>query len=194
MLLLAGLLMSACGGETSPTQQGNSGPNGSGSPGPTVPGSKTANPFFTPSEPSTSAAPAYTLEFDYKPGVPVIDASVTAPLPQGQPDDWSITIDGSGTAKYTKNPRGANGGTTTQHTLTQDKINALLQQLNGLGVLQWPETTAPENLAAGGNSRSLHLYLKGRTKAITDLSGGSGDALAQMLDLIQKTVNDAPTK
>lgn len=193
-LLLAGLLLYACGGEASPTQQGNISPTGNGSPAPTVPGSRTANPFFTPSASATSAAPAYTLEFDFKPGVPVIDASVTTPLPQGQPDDWSITIDGSGAAKFTKNPRGAGGGTTTEHTLTQDKINALLPQLNGLGILQWPDTTAPDKLAAGGDSRSLHLYLKGRTKAITDLSGGSGDALAQMLDLIQKTVNDAPAR
>ncbi len=193
-LLLAGLLLYACGGEAAPTQPSTSGPNGNNSAAPTAPGSKTANPFFTPSAVATTAAPAYNLEFDFQPGVPVIDASVTAPLPQGQPDDWSITVDGGGTARFTKNPRGPNGGTTTQHTLAQDKINALLQQLNGLGVLEWPDTTAPDKLAAGGNSRSLHLYLKGRTKAITDLSGGSGDALAQMLDLIQKTVNEAPAK
>ena len=190
-VLLLGLVLYACGGDSSPTQQGKSSNNGT--PTATVPGSKTANPFFTPEGgPTTAALPEYNLEFDFKPGVPVIDASITTPLPKGQPNDWSVTIDGSGKATITLNPKAANGGTSSVHTLTQDQINTLLQKLNGLGVLQWPDTTPPEKLAAGGASRSLHLYLKGRTKAITDLSGGNGDALTQMLDLIQKTVNDAP--
>ena len=190
-LLLLGLLLYACGGDSSPTQQSNNSNNGT--PTATVPGSKTANPFFTPEGgPTTVALPSYTLEFDFKPGVPVIDASITTPLPTGQANDWSVTIDGSGKATLTLNPKAANGGASTSHTLTQAQINDLLQKLNGLGVPQWPDTTPPEKLAAGGASRSLHLYLKGRTKAITDLSGGNGDALTQMLNLIQKTVNDAP--
>jgi hypothetical protein len=36
--------------------------------------------------------------------------------------------------------------------------------------------------------------LQGRTKAITDLSGGKGDALTMMLNLIKKTVEEAPAK
>lgn len=195
VLWLGSILLGACGEEAKPTQAQNSAPDASRSPGTTiVPGSKTAVPFFTPSAAvTTPPSPTYNLAFDFKAGAPVLDASITTPLPEGRPQDWSITVDGSGTTKYIKNPRSKTGAVTVERYLSQDKLNSLLQQLNTLGVIDWPETTSPDKIAAGGASRSLHLYLQGRTKAITDLSGGSGDALAQMLTLIQKTVEEAPT-
>lgn len=201
VLWLGSILLGACGEEVKPTQTQNApSPDASRSPesssGTTanaVPGSRTAVPFFTPSAAATiPPTPAYNLAFDFKAGTPVLDASITTPLPEGRPQDWSITVDGSGTTKYTKNPRSKSGAVTVDRYLSQDKLNSLLQQLNTLGVIDWPETTAPDKVAAGGAARSIHLYLQGRTKAITDLSGGGGDALAQMLTLIQKTVDEAP--
>ncbi|MDB5080887.1 MAG: hypothetical protein JWP00_2811 [Chloroflexi bacterium] len=195
-LWLAAIFLSACGEEAKPTQTPSQTGAAGLSPATTiVPGSRTAVPFLTPVAAGTAApTPGFKLAFDFKPGTPVLDVSVTTPLPEGRPDDWSVVVDGSGTAKYTKNPRNKTGAVTVEYHLNQDKLNNLLQELNKLGALEWPETTAPDKVAAGGTARSLHLYLQGRTKAITDLSGGKGDALTMMLDLIKKTVEEAPAK
>jgi hypothetical protein len=188
VLWLGSILLDACGAD--PTRTQNTSPDDSTT---IIPGSKTAVAFFTPSAPATTPpTPGYILSFNFKPGNPVLDASITTPLPEGRPSDWSVVVDGDGTTKYTKNPRSKTGAVTVENYLNQEKLNSLLQQLNGLGVLAWPDTTAPDKIAAGGSARSLHLYLQGRTKAITDLSGGSGDALSMMLDLIKKTVEEAP--
>lgn len=201
VILLSSMVLVACGEDsnTKTLNQGlppTSGPNNvsTGSPGATssVPGSKTAVPFFSVSADAGTPRPTYILAFDFKPGTPVLDASITTPLPEGHPDDWSVTVDGNGTVKYIKNPRSKTGAVTVERYLSQDATNNLLQQLNGLGVIDWPDTTAPNKVAAGGASRSMHLYLRGRTKSITDLSGGTGDGLAQMLTLIQQTVESAP--
>jgi hypothetical protein len=203
VIILAGLLV-ACGGEptTAPqpnspgasTTQGGAVPAGTeAANGTAVPSSKTAVPFFSPSVSATTPA-AYVLAFDLKPNSQILEASVTTPLPQGGPDDWQVEVNSDGVTKFIRNPRDKSKAQTAEHFINPDKLNDLLQQLGKLGVLDWPDITPPEKASTGGATRSLALYLKGRPKLITDLSGNNGDGLSKMLDLIKQTAEAAPLR
>ena len=157
-------------------------------------GPATAKPFFTPNVDLTSPSPAsYDLAFDNVPGQLALDASVTGmAAPDPKDNEWEVKIMPDGTATYTKDPRDPARAVTATYYLNADKLNGLLQQLNGLGVLSWPDTTPPKG--APGLVRNLALYLKGQPKLITDLSGNTGDQLDKMLQLVQQTVQAAPLK
>ncbi len=199
---LLGWLLAGCGDEATvrPGNPTNS-PIAAGST-PTAPetaavatplGTRTAVAFFSPS-PATTTSPGYILVFERQNNLPLLEASLTTPLPQGGANDWQIEINGEGIAKYTANPRDKTKAAVQEYFLNQEKLDSLLQQLGKLGVLEWPDTTPPKQAATGGASRGLVLSLKGRPKQITDLSGNTNDGLSQMLDLIKQTVQAAPPR
>lgn len=207
ILLLAGM-MAACGEDAKPTspsgqpspvttaggnQTGTISAGSEGAAGTIVPSSKTAVPFFSPSASATTLAP-YVLAFDLKPNSQILEASVTTPLPQGKPEDWQVEINSDGVTKFIRNPRDKSKAQTEERFLNPEKLNGLLQQLGKLGVLDWPDITPPDKAASGGATRSMALYLKGRPKLITDLTGSTSDGLSKMLDLIKQTTEAAPLR
>ena len=155
---------------------------------------RTVKPFFTPgSLASPSPVGPYTLAFNSKPDGMALEASVTGlTAPSAGANEWQLQITNAGAVKYTKNPRDQSRAVMQEHYLNPDKLKTLLTQLDGLGVLTWPDITPPKGTP--GVARSLALYLKGRPKLISDLSGATGDNLDKMLDAIKGAVEAAPTR
>ncbi|HEX2916551.1 MAG TPA: hypothetical protein VH186_37675 [Chloroflexia bacterium] len=191
LFLLFMALLSACGDEVIPTSI----------PVITATPSAVANPgsskVTTGSETTITTAQSTVpgpLVFANATDKPVLEARISTPLPKGAPTDWLVSIGADGVAKFTSQPNDPANAQTVEYYLNSDKMNSLLQELNKLGVLNWPDETPLNKRSTGGSGRSLTLVLKSHTKSILDQTGETNDNLSKMLDLIKRTVQSAPPR